>query len=318
MNRTAVIVGSGGQDGLLLTDYLAAKGYDIVGVSRGEVRSSKPSQTLPATDIRDVSAVDALVRQSNPHEIYFLAAHHHSSQDKTGDDGALFRDSQEIHQAAFLNFLEAARRHAPASRTFYAASSHVFGMPDAQTQDETTPMQPVSPYAITKAAGLGMCRYYREVRGLFVAGGILYNHESPLRSAQFISRKLARAAAEIKRGLTDTVTVGNLEAMTDWSYAPDFVDAMWRILALDVPDTFIVASGVRHSVRDMAKACFDTVGLDYQKHVGIDGMMLQRNTSKLLGNPAKLRQATGWKPSLSFSQMMARMVEAELDRLDGK
>lgn len=318
MSRTAVIVGSGGQDGTLLKDFLVARDTVVIGISRGAVVSTNPAQALAALDIRDAGAVETLVCLVQPDEIYFLAAHHHSSQDKTEDDGALFRASQQTHVDAFLNFVEAARKHAPRARIFYAASSHVFGAPDIEPQDEATPMRPISPYAITKTAGLAICRYYRETRGLFVSGGILYNHESPLRGPQFISRKLARAAAEIKRGLTDKVTVGNLEAMTDWSWAPDFIEAMWRMLALDAPDTFVVASGERHTVREMAKACFDHVGLDYQVHVGIDGTMLQRNTSKLLGNPAKLRQATGWTPSLTFSQMMARMVDAELDRLDGK
>ena len=315
MSRTALIVGSGGQDGALLTGNLADHGYRTIGIRRDAVVSSLVGESFTRLDIRDADAVEALVRQAMPDEIYFLAAHHHSSQDRTEDDRALFRASQEVHVDAFLNFLEAARRHAPSARTFYAASSHVFGSPDMEEQDENTPMQPISPYAITKAAGLSICRYYREMRGLFVAGGILYNHESPLRGQQFISRKLARAAAEAKAGRSEGVTVGNLEATADWGWAPDFVDAMRRMLALEQPGTFVVATGQRHTVRNMAEAAFTSVGLEYQAFVRLDGGLLHRSTSKLKGNPAKLRRETGWAPTLTFTQMMAELVRAELDRL---
>ncbi len=194
----------------------------------------------------------------------------------------------------------------------------MFGAPNEPIQDEGTPIRPLSPYAITKAAGLYTCGYYRDVRGMFIACGILYNHESPLRGPQFISRKLAGAAAQAKRGLLRTVTVGNLDATADWGYAPDYVRAMWMILGLERPDTFVLATGRRHSVRDMAAAAFRSVGLDYTQHVEVDGALLQRSTSKLAGNPAKLMRNTGWAPSIGFEQMMAKLVEAEMDRIDGK
>lgn len=314
MSRTALIVGSGGQDGSLLTQNLTRHGYCVVGVRRDSVVSTALNTEFPAVDIRDSGAVETLVRRTMPDKIYFLAAHHHAAQEKTEDDATLFRLSHDIHVGAFINFLEAARRHAAAARIFYAASSHVFGSPECDEQDENTPMRPVSPYGVTKAAGLSVCNYYREMRGLFVTGGILYNHESPLRSPQFISRKLARAAALAKAGDNGSVTVGNLEATADWGWAEDFVEAMRLMLDLEEPGTFVVATGQRHTVRDMAEAAFSAVGLDYRAFVGMDSGVLHRNTSRLKGNPAKLCRKTGWAPTLAFPQMIAELVRAELDR----
>jgi GDPmannose 4,6-dehydratase len=318
MNPTAVIVGCAGQDGVLLTRLLTGRGYRVVGVAREGTRSAERDLDGRPLDICDADAVAALVQAASPREIYFLAGHHHSSEEHTGDDRALLRDSHATHVAAFVNFLDAAARHAPAARTFYAASSHVFGKPSMPVQDETTPLLPDSIYAITKAEGLFLCRYFRERRAVFVSGGILYNHESSLRAERFVSQRIARGAARIARGRVRGIAVGNLEAATDWGYAPDYVEAMHRILNIARPDDFVVATGETHTVREMAQAAFACVGLDYREHVTEDASIVRRSPARLCGNPAKLRRETGWRPSIGFEQMVEALVQAELSRLDGE
>ena len=312
--RRAIVVGSEGQDGRLMFDALAAEGRDVLGVGRAGTRRGDGTRG-PAVDVLNPGAVADLVGRERPDEVYFLAAVHGSSQDATTAGPAeLLRASLAVNAAAPLNFLEALRTVAPQGRLFYAASCHVFGTdPVTVPQDERTPLDPRSAYAISKAAGLHTCRLYREQHGVFAAGGILYNHESRYRREEYVSQKIARAAARLKRGeRRQPLVLGDLSAQVDWGHAADTVDAMRRIVRLDRPDDFVVATGESHSVADFAAAAFGAVGLDWREHVTEDPAVIIRRPSRLLGNAARLRAATGWRPTIGFGQMVAGMVRDAL------
>lgn len=300
--RRAIIVGSGGQDGRLLAPALASSGYEVVGVARG--RAVGPKGRLPKVDIRRPADVFSLIRRFNPDEVYFLAAVMHSSQDLGPEPLELFRDSYDVHVLALVNFLEALRRLRPGARLFYAASSHVFGDPARVPQDERTPLCPDNIYGMSKAAGLWACRYYRRKYGVFASTGIFYNHESPLRDGRFVSQKIVRAAAAIRRGGRRKLALGSLSAVVDWGWAPDYVDAMRRILALPKADEFVIATGERHSVAEFAKKAFFRLGLDWRRWVRENPKILTRRLGVLVGNPARLRRRTGWKPSINFAAMV--------------
>jgi GDPmannose 4,6-dehydratase len=318
MTLRAIIVGSTGQDGTLLTDLLLGREYEVIGLGRTKTRDSSGACANGPVEIADGHAVHDLVARTRPDEVYFLAAHHHSSEDDQGDEGHLFQMSTETHLTALVAFLEAIRRVSPCTRLFYAASSHVFGTAATPVQDEKTPINPETVYGITKAAGLFACRRYREVHGLFASVGILYNHESPLRSARFVSKKIAAGAAAVKLGRSNKIVLGDLDASADWGYAPDYVDAMHRMLQLGAADDFVLATGTAHTVRDFASVAFDSVGLDYAAHIETDPAVVRRYIPGLVGNPAKFAAASGWKPSIGFREMVSCLVTHELEHLDGE
>lgn len=302
----ALVVGCSGQDGGYLIQHLRDKGYEVVGVSR-----KAPFLTV---DIANAPAVREFVETVLPDEIYYLAAYHHATEDAVVNDHALITRSLEINTLALNNFLYAVTEKQPNARLFYAASSLVFANAGVVPQDETTPMAPLCPYGISKAAGVHLCRYYRAQRQVYCSVGILYNHESPLRPAQFITRKIAKAAVAIQRGLENKIVVGDLDALVDWGYAPDYVVAMWRILQLKEPDDFVIASGALHSVRDLVKIAFEVVGLNWENHVVEDRSLLKRNRrlTTLQGNASKLTRLAGWRPQVSFEEMVRRLVLAEM------
>lgn len=306
MKALAVVVGSAGQDGTLLSQLLDRRGYEVHGLKRGDL------------DIGDPDAVTGFVSRHSPAEIYFLAAYHHSWEDLPDAEGDLFRQSMRIHFDAAVNFLDAIAMHSSDSRFFYAASSHVFGLPGEDRQTEETPLQPETVYAITKVAGMMACRRYREAKRVFASIGFLYNHESPLRSRHFVSRKIACAAARIAREGQGSIVLGDLEARVDWGYAPDFVDAMHRILRLDRPGEFVVATGEAHTVREFAEIAFRSVGLDYRSHVSTQAGLLLRNNPPRIGDSSRLRRETGWAPSIGFEEMVRRMVMAEMEASHGQ
>lgn len=299
--KKAIVVGSRGQDGTLLCQLLAQKDYRIVEVAKGL-----------SSDILDSRQVTDLVATHAPDEIYFLAAYHQSAEESRADELSLLRASVDVNVMALTNFLEAIRSASPASRLFYAASSHIFGNPDATPQNESTPLNPNNLYGISKAAGTFACRYYRRQHDVHASVGILYNHESVYRDRKFISKKIACAVARIKAGTEHKVVLGNLDAAVDWGYAPDYVDAMYRILRLDTPDDYVIATGQLHTVRDMARIAFACAGLDFRDHVEADGSLAVAGGARLCGDPSRLMQRTGWRPSVTFGQMVQEMVEHEL------
>lgn len=295
----AVIVGAYGQDGRLLGELLERAGQPLVRLGRGDV------------DLLDRTQIEALVRRHQPREIYYLAAHHHAAEDPLGDDDAvLFRTSLEVNVTGLVHFLEAIRSCAPHTRLVYAASSHIFGRSELPMQNEQTPFQPICIYGITKTAGVHCCRYYRQTHGLFAASGILYNHESPYRSPAFVSQKIIRGALAIAAGEQDHLVLGDLTARIDWGYAPDFVDALRRILALPAADDIIVATGESHSVQEFVEIAFAATGLDWRRHVRENAGQLTKQRRTLTGDASRLRAATGWQPSVSFPQMVQLLLDA--------
>ncbi len=298
----AVVVGAGGQDGALLSRLLAARGDRVVPVCR-------PARAGD-TDITRFDDVAALVAAERPDEVYFLAAVQHSSEDPIVDQVDLAHRSYAVNTLAPVHFLEAIATRSPRTRLFYAASSHVFGPPTTAVQNESTPLRPTSVYGISKAAGVLHCRAYRE-RGVFASVGILYNHESPLRRPAFVSSKVVGGAARVRRGEDHEVTVGSLAAGADWGYAPDYVEAMTRLLAADAPDDFVVATGELHTVEDLASTAFALAGLDWRRHVRERPGVLTRPGQPLVGDATRLRERTGWRPSVDFRGMVAALLAAE-------
>jgi GDPmannose 4,6-dehydratase len=296
--RKAIVIGARGQDGTLLTKLLLESGYHVTGIGRGDM------------DIGDPLAVQKLLL-SGCDQVYYLAAHHHSSQDSTvSGDRELFEKSHAVHVAGLLNFLEAIRMTSLGTRLFYASSSLVFGSPQSEPQNESTPLNPTCIYGITKACGMHLCRHYREKHGLFAAAGILFNHESPLRQPQFVIPKIIRMAISISNSSHEKLELGNLSARVDWGYAPDYVDAMHKILALEHPEDFVMATGETHSVQEVVEIVFGKLGLEWQMHVIESPTLLTRNRSLLRGDSTKLRRATGWQPTLEFKNMVLKLLEA--------
>jgi GDPmannose 4,6-dehydratase len=312
--RRALVVGSGGQDGRLVTDLLTERGYLVAGVERTLFRIGHDAH--PAIDILNAGQVAAAIADVRPDEIYYLAAFHHSSEEREIDELLLHGRSHECHVQGLINILEAVRRGGHPARLFYAASSHVFGDPDISPQDERTPLNPNCIYGITKTAGIHLCRYYRRVHGVHASAGILYNHESRYRRKEFVSQKIVRGALDIKAGRAEKLVLGNLSAAVDWGYAPDYADAMTRILALTEPDDFVIASGAPHTVLDFVRAAFEPLGLDWRAHVEERPGLITKRKSNLVGDASKLRSATGWQPSVSFEEMVARLLPNEAPAIE--
>lgn len=302
MSKKALVVGSAGQDGRLLTAHLQQLGYTVTGLSRGGDVS-----------IEDAAAVARLVTALQPDEVYYLAAFHHSSEDPPIEPLELFQRSLAIHVTALLHVLDAIRKHAPAARLFYAASSLIFGDVTETPQTEETPLRPICAYGITKTAGLEICRHYRRTHGVHASVGILYNHESPLRAAKFVSTKIVKGAWAIKRGERDKLVLGDLSAEMDVGYAPEYVDAMRRIVALDAPDDFIIATGEKHSIRELVELAFGHVGLDWQQHVEENKRLITRAPRTRVGDPSKLARATGWHATTSFPDLVRTLMDAHAE-----
>ena len=307
--KSAIIIGSEGQDGRLLRALLERRHDRVLGIHRTGVSASGLEWTEPV-DITRFDAVKAVVQAVRPDEIYHLAAIHHSSEEAHAEDLAGFRRLYEVNFFSLLNVLEAVRLVSPSSRVFFAASSHVFGAPDGEMQDESTPLRPGSIYAMTKADGLLACRLYRETHGLFASTGILYTHESPYRDEKFLSMKIVRAALRIKAGAQRELVLGRLDARVDWGFAEDTVEAMRRILGAPEAGEFVVSTGRAHSVQDFVRIAFEAAGLDWRRHVREDPSLMTRETPLRIGNPAKLKAATGWSPGTGFESMIHALIRS--------
>lgn len=310
----ALIIGHTGQDGTYLWKLLSAKKYDLLGLSGSAVLSTRNgnSETL---DIRNYNEVEKLVKRYQPDELYYLAAVHQSSSDKQMEEGELFQKSIDINAKAFINFLEAVRLHSKHTKIFYAASSHIFGETTSLMQDETTPLNPNCIYGITKTMGIRACYFYRDNYHVFASVGIFYNHESPLRASKYVSKKIVETAVAIKRGLKDKLILGNLDHRVDWGYAPDYVEAAYRLLQLQSPGDYVIASGTTHSIKDFTEGVFSYLGLDWQKYVEVNPTLItKKQKQNLTGNNKKLKNATGWENSVTFSQLIHILVDAELEK----
>lgn len=311
MKKTAVIVGSHGQDGRFAFDSLAEKGYGVIGLDKGVIKTKATEWNMPV-DIIYKDAVFEFLKKVQPDEVYYLAAFHHSSEDQGVDEIELFEKSYSVHVFSYLNFLQGIRLYSPKTRMFYAASSLIFGEADSEVQDETTPFRPNSAYGITKLDGLMLSRYYREKYGTFASVGIFYNHESEYRSGKFISMKIVEAAVNIKKGVQSKLVVGDLATEVDWGYAPDYIDAIQRILQLEKADDYIIATGQKHSIQELASIAFEYVGLDWKQYVRENQTILTRRRKPMVGNAEKLKKATGWQPKTGFDEMIRKMVNSKM------
>lgn len=299
MKRKAIIVGGSGQDGRFLAEYLKRKEYELTLINR---------ETLDITKLDDVNE---LVSRVKPHEIYFLPAYHHSSEDVLTSEGELFLKSFDIHVRAGANFLEAIACNVPTARFFYASSSHIFPPISKQPHTENTLPIPQSVYAITKYSGMLVCRYYREKKNIFASCGILFNHESNYRSPNYLSRKIVIAVTQIAHKKNDQLVLGNLDVSVDWGYAPDYVEAMYRMLQLNTPSDYVIATGILHTVREFVEIAFNYIGLDYRDYVKVQPDLLYKGPEIRVGDSTRLRLDTGWTPTVSFQEMVELMVDFE-------
>jgi GDPmannose 4,6-dehydratase len=306
--KRVLIVGAAGQDGTLLARLLGSRGIDHIGL--GRAGSIDPSNRfVRAGSLDDAGFLEDLIKAYAPTDVYYLAAHHQSSQEEASlDSCALWRESLRVQVAGLVNVLEAIRRYVPSTRLFYASSSHIFGSSGGSPQTEETPHAPETIYGITKCTGMQICRHYRRDLGVFASVGILYNHESIYRKETFLSRKIIRAALAIKQGSSDSLVLGDLSRRVDWGYAPHYVEAMTRILDLPEPEEYIVATGELHSVREFAEIAFAQHGMDYRDWVREDRSLIRRQSNGQAGDAGKLRRATGWLPTLSFPQLVKRLT----------
>ena len=311
-----IIVGSKGQDGQLLKELLQRRKYPIIGFDVDSVDSTS-SLWGEKVDISSFLQVSQLIQQVKPSQVYYLAAHHHSSEDQLGDLSDLIEKSYKVNVFSYLNFLESIKRFSSETRIFYAASSHIYGNPKDPVQDESTEFNPKSIYAITKLDGLLLSRYYRKKYSVFSSVGILYSHESPFRSNSFVSKKIVKTAVEIKNGLSNELVIGDINAQVDWGYAGDYVKAMVKMLGQNKPNDFVIASGERVKLKDFISIVFDYLDLDWKEFVRESPELLTRNTANsLCGNPSKLMDQTGWKPTVSLEELARLMVDYELMRVE--
>lgn len=308
MKKVALIVGVLGQDGGIAFEYLSTQGYNVIGIDKDFVKTTGADWSYKV-DISNRADVFGVLTEIQPDEVYYFAAFHQSSEDQDIDNVNLFNDSYEVNVLSLIHFLEGIVQCAPNTRIFYAASSLIFGNGDTEMQDETTPYNPNSIYGITKLSGLMSCRFYRAKYGVFAAAGILYNHESEYRSERFISMKIVDAAVKIKHGKQQELVVGDLSAEVDWGYAGDYVEAMHKILNADTADEYIIATGQKHSVRDLASEAFGYLGLDWMQYVTENKELLTRKRKAIVGNSEKLKKATGWYAKTGFREMVRKMID---------
>jgi GDPmannose 4,6-dehydratase len=325
-DKIALISGITGQDGSYLAELLLEIGYTVHGIVRrtSNVFRSRIEHLrcdakiygqrlfLHYGDLSEESTLRRIFHDVSPSEFYHLAGQSH-----VGLSFEIPESTCEEAGMATLRLLEIAREASPPVRFYHASSSEIFGAATETPQTESTPMLPTSPYGCAKAFATQLSRVYRQSYGLFVCNGILYNHESPRRGENFVTRKIARAVARIARGLDVDLTLGNLESRRDWGRAQDYVGAMWLMLQHDRADDYIVATGETHSVREFVEAAFAVVDLPWEKYVKHD-VSFDRPTepARLVGCADKIRNTLGWKPTGTFSQLVKEMVEAELAALD--
>ena len=317
----ALITGVTGQDGSYLAELLLSKGYEVVGVVR---RTSHHSYEriehlldrieVVAADLLDQHSLTIVLQDTRPDEVYNLAAQSYvptswTQPVLTGEFTAL----------GVTRILEAIRLVHPAAKFYQASSSEMFGRVTETPQRETTPFYPRSPYGVAKVYGHWITVNYRESYDLFAVSGILFNHESPRRGIEFVTRKVTDGVARIKLGLAREIRLGNLDARRDWGFAGDYVDAMWRMLQQPTAQDYVIGTGQAHSVKDLVETAFNHVGLDWRKHVVTDPRFIRpAEVDLLLADPSKARRDLGWTPKVGFGELVAMMVDADLERLSAR
>lgn len=322
-----LVTGISGQDGSLLADLLFEKGHEVHGFIRRvathnrDARLWRISHLLEPTrwhgtlhlhegSLDNPASISSLIQKINPDQVYHLAAQ--------SDVGASYEDpftTMSVNVMGTQYVLEACRRHCPKSKIYFAGSSEQFGPYADPPMNEQTFMRPISPYAVSKISGYNMCGFYRDCYDMFIARGILFNHESPRRGEEFVTRKITRAVARILAGKQKRLTLGNVEARRDWGHAKDYVKAMWMMLDREYPDDFVIATGVSHSVEEFCRTAFDLVGICWKDVVEPDpGLLRDGDIPDLVGNASKALSTLGWAPVSSFQDLVKDMVEADVER----
>jgi len=316
--KTAVITGVTGQDGSYLAELLLDKGYEVIGVVR---RTSHDSYErighlldrvhIVAADLLDQHSLTTVIRDAKPHEVYNLAAQ--SFVPTSWNQPVL---TGEFTALGVTRLLEAIRLAYPEARFYQASSSEMFGKAVETPQRESTPFYPRSPYGVAKVYGHWITVNYRESYDMYAVSGILFNHESPRRGLEFVTRKVSDAVARIKLGKANELRLGNLDSGRDWGFAGDYVEAMWRMLQQPEPQDYVVGTGTMHTVRDLCAAAFGHVGLDWKKYVKIDSRFVRpAEVDTLLADASRARKELGWTPKVSFEQLVKLMVDADVERL---
>jgi GDPmannose 4,6-dehydratase len=318
LSRRALITGITGQDGSYLAEFLLEKGYEVHGLVRrlssenhDRLQSIRDRISLHTGDLLDQRSLVDVMRASEPEEIYNLAAM--SFVAASWNQPTL---TAEFTGVGVTRMLEAMREVCPQARFYQASSSEMFGKVLETPQNEMTPFYPRSPYGVAKAYGHFITVNYRESYDLFACSGILFNHESPRRGLEFVTRKVTHGAAAIKLGLATELRLGNLDARRDWGYAPDYVEAMWLMLQQDEPEDFVIGTGEDHSIRELVDIAFDRVGLDPSEYVHQDPAFIRpAEVDLLIADPSKAREQLSWKPATRFDELVRLMVDADLERL---
>src|SRR5881392_3916636 len=316
MAKRAIITGVTGQDGSYLAELLLEKGYDVTGIAR---RSSSPNLwriehlldriTLRPADLVDQLSIMRIVQDVRPHEFYNLAAM--SFVPASWDQPML---TGEFNAQGVTRVLEAIRQIDPGIRIYQASSSEMYGRVREVPQTELTPFYPRSPYGVSKVFAHYITVNYRESYDLFAVSGMLFNHESPRRGLEFVTRKVTNGAARIKLGLDERLSIGNLDAHRDWGFAGDYVRAMWLMLQQPQPDDYVIATGIAHSVQDLVEVAFGHAGLDWQKYVKLDPKFIRpAEVDHLIGDSSKARQQLNWKPAVDFKALVEMMVDADIE-----
>ena len=317
MTKTALITGITGQDGSYLAELLLEKGYRVVGMTRrsstaGDERIAHLAGRLEILqgDLLDQASLVAALRDARPDEVYNLAAQ--SFVPTSWNQPVL---TGEFTGLGVTRMLEAVRQVDPQMRFYQASSSEMFGKVRQVPQTEETPFHPRSPYGVAKAYGHFLTVNYRESYDLYAVSGILFNHESPRRGLEFVSRKVTDGVARIAHGLATELPMGNLDAERDWGFAGDYVEAMWRMLQQPTAEDFVIATGVAHSVRDLCRIAFARAGLDYERHVTLDPKLIRpAEVDHLLGDASKAQSTLDWRPRVSFEALIEMMVDADMER----
>ncbi|OFW32764.1 MAG: GDP-mannose 4,6-dehydratase [Acidobacteria bacterium RIFCSPLOWO2_12_FULL_65_11] len=318
MSKRAIITGITGQDGSYLAELLLSKEYEVVGVVRrtsapnyGRIQHLIDRVTLRPADLLDQLSLIRLIDEVRPHEFYNLAAM--SFVPASWDQPML---TGEFNAQGVTRVLEAIRQVDPKIHLYQASSSEMFGKVREVPQNELTPFYPRSPYGVSKVFAHYITVNYRESYDLYAVSGILFNHESPRRGLEFVTRKITDAVARIKLGLATTLALGNLDAHRDWGFAGDYVKAMWMMMQRERAEDYVIATGVSHSVRDLVELAFGHVGLDWRKHVTLDPKLIRpAEVEHLVGDSSKARAQLGWEPTVDFAGLVKMMVDADLDRL---
>jgi len=318
MARRALITGITGQDGAYLAQFLLDKGYEVHGMVRRASTENfermdhlRSRLHLHQADLLDQLSIVTIITGIRPHEVYNLAA---QTFVPTSFVQPLL--TGEFTALGVTRVLEAIRLIDPTIRFYQASSSEMFGRVQEEPQTERTPFWPRSPYGVAKAYGHWITVNYRESYNMFACSGILFNHESPLRGKEFVTRKVSESVARIKFGLQEKLMLGNLEAERDWGFAGDYVEAMWLMLQQDAPDDYVIATGVKHSVRQLVEIAFSHAGLDWKKHVEVDNNLLRpADVNMLCGDASKAKAKLGWTPKVSFEELVTMMVDADLERV---